>query len=54
MANTLAALTRNAKRRDTISYAKAIDDWESDLVLLRDKYYLDFFHFGWPTSHVLQ
>ena len=54
MANTLAALTRNAKRRDTMSYAKAIDDWESDLVVLRDKYYLDFFHFGWPATHVLQ
>ena len=54
MANTLAALTRNAKRRDAMSYAKAIDDWEDDLVLLRDKYYLDFFHFGWPATHVLQ
>ena len=54
MANTLAALTRNAKRRDTMSYAKAIDDWESDLALLRDKYYLDFFHFGWPATRVLQ
>jgi hypothetical protein len=46
MANTLAALTRNARRRDTMSYAKAIDDSESDLALLRDKYYLNFFHFG--------
>jgi hypothetical protein len=54
IANTLPALTRNAKRRDTMSYAKAIDDWESDLALLRDKYYLDFFHFGWPATHVLQ
>jgi hypothetical protein len=53
-ANTLAALTRNAKRRDSMSYAKAIDDWESDLVLLRDKYYLDLFRFGWPATHVLQ
>ena len=54
MANTLAALTRNAKRRDAMSYTRAIDDWESDLVLLRDKYYLDFFHFGWPATYVLQ
>ena len=54
MANTLAALTRNAKRRDAMSYGKAIDDWEDDLALLCDKYYLDFFHFGWPATHVLQ
>jgi hypothetical protein len=33
-----------------MSYAKVTDDWESDLALLRDKYYLDFFHFGWPAS----
>lgn len=50
MANTLAALTRNAKRRDTVSFARAIDDWEHDLVLLRDRYYADFFHFGWPET----
>jgi hypothetical protein len=54
MSNTLAALTRNAKRRGAMSYAKAIDDWEEDLILLRDKYYLDFFYFGWPAAHVLQ
>jgi hypothetical protein len=29
MANTLAALSRNAKRRDAISYASAIGDWET-------------------------
>jgi hypothetical protein len=50
LANTLAALTRNAKRRDAVSYAKAIDDWEHDLALLRERYYLDFFHFGWPAT----
>lgn len=51
LANTLASLTRNAKRRDTLSLARAIDDWEHDLVLLRDRYYVDFFHFGWPETH---
>jgi hypothetical protein len=50
LANTLAGLTRNAKRRDAVSCAKAIDDWEHDLVLLRDRYYLDCFHFGWPAT----
>jgi hypothetical protein len=49
-ANTLAALTRNAKRRDVVSYAKAIDDWESDLDFMREKYYLGVFHFGWPDT----
>ena len=53
MANTLAALTRNAKRRDATSYAKAIDDWERDLVLLYVRYYLDVFHFEWPAINSL-
>lgn len=53
LANTLAALTRNAKRRDATSYATAIDDWEGDLALLRDSYYVNFFHFGWPATHSL-
>jgi hypothetical protein len=53
LANTLAALTRNAKRKDAVSYASAIDDWERDLVLLHDRYYRNLFHFGWPaTDHL--
>jgi hypothetical protein len=50
LANTLAALTRNAKRRNTVSFARAIEDWARDLVLLRDRYYVDFFHFAWPET----
>lgn len=53
LANVLATLTRNAKRRDGVSCAKAIDDWERDLVFLYEKYYLDLFHFGWPTTDPL-
>ena len=53
LANTLAALTRNAKRRDGSSYAKAIDDWEGDLMFLRERYYFGFFHFGWPATDSL-
>jgi hypothetical protein len=53
LANTLAALTRNAKRRDVESYAIAIDDWEGDLALLHERYYVRFFHFGWPTTDFL-
>jgi hypothetical protein len=53
LADTLAALTRNAKRRDVTSYATAIDDWEDDLALLRNRYYIDYFHFGWPGTDTL-
>jgi len=51
LANTLAALARNAKGRDAVSFASAIEDWECDLASLREKYYVDFFRFGWPTTH---
>jgi hypothetical protein len=51
LANTLAALTRNAKRRDTVSLSKAVDDWERDLAFLHDRYYVNFFRFGWPETH---
>jgi len=50
MANTLAALTRNAKRRTAVSFGRAIDDWEHDLGLLRDRYYVEFSRFGWPET----
>ena len=49
LANTLAALTQNAKRRDAGSWTKAINDWEHDLALLHERYYLGLFHFGWPA-----
>jgi hypothetical protein len=50
LANTLAALTRNAKRRDRMSWEAAIDDWEHDLWFLYQNYYVDLFHFGWPST----
>jgi hypothetical protein len=53
LANVLASLTRNAKRRDTVSFATAINDWEGDLALLHQRYYVDFFHFGWPATDAL-
>jgi hypothetical protein len=49
LANTLAAFTRNAKRKDASS-AKAVNDWESDLRFLRKKYYVDVFQFDWPDT----
>ena len=53
LANTLAALTRNAKRRDEASYTVAVDDWEDDLNLLHNRYYVGFFQFGWPATNTL-
>jgi hypothetical protein len=53
LADTLAALTRNAKRHDETCYAAAIEDWEDDLVFLHTRYYVDFFDFGWPASDTL-
>ena len=50
LANTLAALIRNAKRRDAVAMERAIDDWESDLLFLHERYYVELFHFGWPTT----
>jgi hypothetical protein len=45
--STLAAFIRNAKRHDAVSYATAIDDWESDLAFLHEKYYIHYFNFGY-------
>jgi hypothetical protein len=53
LANTLAAFTRNAKRRDALSMGRAIDDWEGDLGFLHKRYYVGFFHFGWPATDLL-
>lgn len=53
LANSLAAFTRNAKRRNAVSHARAIDDWEHDLGLLHERYYRNFFHFGWPATDLL-
>ena len=50
LANTLASFTRNAKRRNPLTLARAIDEWELDLMLLYEKYYVRLFHFGWPAT----
>jgi len=50
LANTLAALARHAKRREEGSWGSAINDWETDLALLRERYYVRVFQFGWPTT----
>lgn len=50
LAETLAAMTRNAKRNTARDYTKAISDWEHDLLFLHDTYYVGRFHFGWPSA----
>lgn len=52
LAETIAALTRNAKRRRDAKMNAAIRDWEADLEFLHDEYYVGKFRFGWPTSSV--
>jgi hypothetical protein len=53
LAETLAALLRNAKRRRDLRYVAAIRDWERDLRFLYEQYYIGKFAFGWPDSNLL-
>lgn len=50
MAESLAAFTRNAKRRDADRLDEAIRQWEADLEYLHEKYYVGRFNFGWPLA----
>ena len=51
LAETLAAFTRNAKRRMKHSnLSKAIADWETDLNYLYRQYYIGKFGFAWPLD----
>lgn len=53
LANTIAALCRNAKRSPN-NFAKAIEEWESDLAYLKKKYYMHGFEDTgmqyWPST----
>jgi hypothetical protein len=51
LANTIASLTKNAKRRKSPP-AQAISDWESDLDWLKDSFYNGRFSFHWPSANV--
>lgn len=53
MAETIAALTRNAKRRRSAEMATAIDHWEQDLEYLYYEYYVEKFHFAWPSTELI-
>ncbi|NNH32999.1 hypothetical protein C9413_27260 [Rhizobium sp. SEMIA 4085] len=53
MAETIAALARNAKHRRSPSYDQAVGDWEQDLQRLHDTHYVGRFDFGWPVTHTV-
>ena len=52
LAESIAAFTRNAKRRNTSSFNKAVQDWESDLAYLKRTYYDGRFYFQWPRTGI--
>jgi hypothetical protein len=52
IAESMAAFTRNAKRRRDHKMNDAISDWESDLRFLYDRYYVGQFSFAWPLTRV--
>jgi hypothetical protein len=49
LAYTIAALTRNAKRRGP-QMAQAVAEWETDLKYLHDRFYVGRFDFPWPNT----
>ena len=50
MAHSLASFARSAKRRSASNFATAIAQWESDLSMLRENFYIAKFGFGWPVT----
>ncbi len=52
LAETIAALTRNAKHRKDVDMTDAVRAWEQDLRFLYDKYYVGHFRFVWPLTSV--
>lgn len=50
LAETIAALIRNAKRNTGRDYTQAISEWEDDLSFLWSTFYVGHFYFGWPDS----
>ncbi len=52
MAETIAALVRNAKRRRDSRMAAAIRDWENDLEYLYYEFYVGKFYFAWPSAAI--
>lgn len=51
LAYTIAALTRNAKRRG-LPMERAVAEWETDLEHLHGRFYVGRFDFPWPNTTV--
>lgn len=51
LANSIAAFTRNAKRRRRGNFGQAIEDWEADLAYLKRTYYNNIFSFKYPRPN---
>lgn len=52
IAESIAAFTRNAKRREDDRLDEAIRQWEQDLKFLYERYYVGKFHFAWPVTTI--
>ena len=50
LADSIAAFTRNNKRKTACDYQKSIEDMESDLNYLYRQYYVGEFKFSWPQT----
>lgn len=50
MAESIAAFTRNAKRRNARRLWTAISEWEADLAYLKNTYYICHYDFIWPDT----
>lgn len=50
LAWSLATFARNAKRNNATRYARAIEEWESDLLHLKKAHYDSRFKFRWPST----
>jgi hypothetical protein len=50
LVESIAAFTRNAKRRKKGSFTKAIQDWETDLAYLKRTYYKNRCSFQYPRT----
>lgn len=49
MAHSIASFARLAKQQKQSQKQEAVAEWESDLKMLRDEFYVAKFGFAWPS-----